>query len=115
MLIVFDGDDNEKPPPKEMRKQVLQHALEQPLKEPVSVPGRLRTGLRSLYLKTANVKTISLEPQVTTDKAKTMQGKTEELTPIDKAVFSTKEKETMAGHKAMLVNVFTSFSHTHSA
>ena len=28
VLIAFDGDNNEKPPSKEMRKQVLQHALE---------------------------------------------------------------------------------------
>ena len=58
------------------------------------------------------MKTISLEPQVTTDRAKTMQGKTEEITPksrkTDKFVPST-EKETM------LAELFTSFPETHSA
>ena len=72
MLIAFDDDDNEKPPAKEMRKQVLMHALEQPLQKPGSVQGHLRTGLLSLYLKTANMKTIFME-QVTTDRTKTMK------------------------------------------
>ena len=93
VMTAFDGDEKEKPSAKEMRKQVLQDALEQPLQEPGSVQGHLRTGLFSLYLKTATVKTTSLEPQVTTDRAKTMQGKTEEITPMsrktDKFVPST--------------------------
>ena len=120
MLIAFDDDDKEKSPAKELRKQVLQDALEQPLQEHGSVQGHIRTGLLSLYLKTATVKTIvSLEPQVTTDRPKTMQGKTEEITPMSRKteqfVSSTEEKETMDGHKAMLVDLFTSFPETHSA
>ena len=106
------------PPAKEMRKQVLQDALEQPLQEPGSVQGHLRTGLLSLYPKTADVKIISLEPQVTTDRVKTMQGKTDE-TPMSRKtqqfVPSSAEKETMDGHKAMLVDLFTIFPETHSA
>ena len=99
MFIAFDDDDNDKPQAKEMRKQVLQDALEQPLQEPGSVQGHLRIGLLRLYLKNANVKTISMEPQVTTDRVNIMQGKTEEITPksrkTDKLVSSTEEKETM--------------------
>ena len=53
VLIAFDDNDNNKPQAKEMRKQVLQHALEQPLQEPGSVQGHLRTGMLSLHLKTA--------------------------------------------------------------
>ena len=59
VLIAFDDENKEKPPATEMRKQVLQDALEQPLQEPGSVQGPLRAGLLSLYVKTANVKTIS--------------------------------------------------------
>ena len=70
-------------------------------------------------MKTANVKTIPLEPQVTTDSAKTMQGNNEEITTMsrktDKCVPSTEEKETMDVHKVMLVDLFTCFSETHSA
>ena len=84
VLITFDGDDNEIKQAKEMRKQVLQHAFEQPLQEPGSVQGHLRTGLLSLHTKNANVKTISLEPQVTTDRVKTMQEKTGETTAMSK-------------------------------
>ena len=121
VLIPFDDDDDdddeEKPPPNDTRK--LQDALEQPLQEPGSVQGHLRTGLLSLYLKTANVKTIPHEPQVTADRAKTILGNNEEITPIsrktDKFVPSTAEKETMDVHKAMFVDLFTSFSETHSA
>ena len=68
VLIACYDEDKEKPPATEMRKQVLQDALEQPLHEPGSVQGHLRTDFISTYLKTSNVKTISMEPQVTTDR-----------------------------------------------
>ena len=71
VLTAFDDDDNDKSLAKEMWKQVLQDTLDQPLQESVSVKGHLRTGLFSLYIKTANVNTISLEPQIMTDRAKT--------------------------------------------
>jgi len=61
VLIAFDDDDNEKPPAKEMRKQLLQHALEQPLQEPGSIQGHLRTGLLSLHMNTA-ADTVSVSP-----------------------------------------------------
>ena len=67
VLIAFDDDDNEKPPAREMMKQVLQDALEQPLHEPGSVQGHIRTGLLTLHLKTAaNIVSVSPDkPTVT--------------------------------------------------
>ena len=65
---------------------MLQDALEQPLHEPGSVQGRLRTNYIRIYLKTSNVKTISMEPRVTTDRqrVKTMKEKTEVITPMSR-------------------------------
>ena len=62
VLIAFHDDDNDKPQAKEMRKRVLQDALEQPIQEPGSVQAPLQTGLLSLYLKTVNVK-ITSQPE----------------------------------------------------
>ena len=53
VLLAFNDDDNDTLQAKEMRKQVLQHALEQPLQDLGSAQGPLRTGLLSLHLKTA--------------------------------------------------------------
>ena len=78
----------------------------------------LQTDLLSLSLKTANVTIVSLERQVTTDRVKTMQEETEEITPMsrntDMFVPNNEEKETMDGHKTTFVDVFTSFPETHS-
>ena len=110
VFITFDDDDNKKPPAKETRKQVLQNALEQPFQEPGSVQGHIRTGLLTLYLNTASTKTVSLEPPVTTDRAKTKQQTTDGITPLsrktDNFVPSTAEKETMDSTVRRFIHYF---------
>ena len=117
VLTAFEDDDSEKPSQaKEMRKQVLQDALDQPPPEPDSVQGRLQAALLNLNLKAAKAKITPAEPQVKTDKTK--HDKIKIATPTlvnrksDKSEPSTTEKETLDGYKATFVDSFTSFSET---
>ena len=54
-----------------------------------------------------------------TDSSKTLQEKTEEITPMsrktDKFVISSAEKETMDEHETTFVDLFPSFPETHTA